>query len=35
MMQYAINDQENDSLVCGKFITTMHRHTRPKLCSNL
>jgi hypothetical protein len=24
MMQYAINDQENGSLVHGKFIATMH-----------
>jgi len=34
MMQYAINDQQNGSVVHGKFIVTMHRHTEPKLRSN-
>jgi hypothetical protein len=33
MMQFAISDQENGSLVHGKFIMTMHQHTQPKLSS--
>jgi hypothetical protein len=33
-MQFAIYDQENDSLVCGTFITTQHWHVWPNMCSS-
>jgi len=32
-MQFAINTQENDTLVDGKFIVTTLWHTQPNLCS--
>ena len=32
-MQFAINNQENDTLVDGKFVVTMLLHTQPNLCS--
>jgi len=33
VMQFAINNQENDTLVDGKFIVTVLWHTQPNFCS--
>jgi hypothetical protein len=34
LMDVVINDQENGSLVYGKFITTKNKHTWPDLCGD-